>query len=142
MWVHNLKFSRNSFLIHPALARVLCMYAAVFAAFVAEMACLVERLVELATALGFDGWLAKLLFAAERKVCNQIFEGFDLLNDRCFAEVTKNSVSMLLSFGEASAKSKRSPEKLFVLLNMYEIMQELRSEVWALLSIMNFVIYI
>ncbi|KAI9118749.1 hypothetical protein K1719_010194 [Acacia pycnantha] len=70
----------------------------------------------------------KLLFAAERKVCNQIFEGFDLLSDQCFAEVTKNSVSMLLSFGEASAKSKRSPEKLFVLLNMYEIMQELRLE--------------
>ncbi|XP_054787201.1 exocyst complex component EXO70A1-like isoform X1 [Prosopis cineraria] len=74
----------------------------------------------------------KLLFAGERKVCNQIFEGFDLLIDQCFAEVTKNSVSMLLSFGEAIAKSKRSPEKLFVLLDMYEIMHELRSEIETL----------
>ncbi|XP_028759158.1 exocyst complex component EXO70A1 [Neltuma alba] len=74
----------------------------------------------------------KLLFAGEQKVCNQIFEGFDLLSDQCFAEVTKNSVSMLLSFGEAIAKSKRSPEKLFVLLDMYEIMQELRSEMETL----------
>jgi len=74
----------------------------------------------------------KLLFAGERKVCDQIFEGFDSLSEQCFAEVTKNSVSMLLSFGEAIAKSKRSPEKLFVLLDMYEIMQELHSEVWLL----------
>ncbi|KAK2403799.1 exocyst complex component EXO70A1 [Trifolium repens] len=74
----------------------------------------------------------KLLFAGERKVCDQIFEGFDSLAEQCFAEVTTNSVSMLLSFGEAIAKSKRSPEKLFVLLDMYEIMQELHSEIETL----------
>ena len=73
----------------------------------------------------------KLLFAAERKVCDQIFEGFDSLSDQCFAEVTTNSISMLLSFGEAIAKSKRSPEKLFVLLDMYEILQEIHSEVFS-----------
>ncbi|KAM3199005.1 exocyst complex component EXO70A1 [Capsicum annuum] len=70
----------------------------------------------------------KLLFAAERRVADQIFEGQDSLRDQCFAEVTGNSVSVLLSFGEAIAKSKRSPEKLFVLLDMYEIMRELQSE--------------
>lgn len=74
----------------------------------------------------------KLLFAGERKVCDQIFEGFDSLSEQCFAEVTTNSVSMLLSFGEAIARSKRSPEKLFVLLDMYEIMQELHSEIETL----------
>lgn len=36
---------------------------------------------------------------------------------------------MLLSFGEAIAKSKKSPEKLFVLLDMYETMRDLTSEV-------------
>lgn len=71
----------------------------------------------------------KLLFAGERKVCDQIFEGFDSLSDQCFAEVTASSVTVLLSFGDAIAKSKRSPEKLFVLLDMYEIMRELHSEV-------------
>ncbi|KAM0947429.1 putative exocyst complex component Exo70, cullin repeat-like-containing domain superfamily [Dioscorea sansibarensis] len=71
----------------------------------------------------------KLLFAGERKVCDQIFYGIDSLKDQCFAEVTSNSVAMLLSFGEAIAKSKRSPEKLFVLLDMYEIMCELQSEI-------------
>ncbi|XP_077235637.1 exocyst complex component EXO70A1-like [Tasmannia lanceolata] len=71
----------------------------------------------------------KLLFAAEAKVCDQIFEGMDSLKDHCFAEVTGNSVAVLLSFGEAIAKSKRSPEKLFVLLDMYEIMRELQPEI-------------
>ncbi|KAJ1695859.1 hypothetical protein LUZ63_012557 [Rhynchospora breviuscula] len=71
----------------------------------------------------------KLLFAAERQLCNKIFEGVDSLKDECFAEVTSNSLSVLLSFGEAVAKSKRSPEKLFVLLDMYEIMRELQPDI-------------
>lgn len=72
----------------------------------------------------------KLLFTGEKKVCDQIFDGIDSsLRDQCFADVTGNSVSVLLSFGEAIAKSKRSPEKLFVLLDMYEIMRELQPEV-------------
>nr|GMC95841.1 exocyst complex component EXO70A1-like [Ipomoea batatas] len=33
-----------------------------------------------------------------------------------------------MSIGEAIAKSKRSPEKLFVLLDMYEIMTELHPQ--------------
>uniref|UniRef100_A0A3Q7G095 Exocyst subunit Exo70 family protein n=1 Tax=Solanum lycopersicum TaxID=4081 RepID=A0A3Q7G095_SOLLC len=74
----------------------------------------------------------KLLFAGERKVCDQVLEGFDSLNDQCFAEVTTASVAVLLSFGDAIAKSKRSPEKLFVLLDMYEIMRELHSEIESL----------
>lgn len=71
----------------------------------------------------------KLLFAAEKNVCDQIFAGIDNLRDRCFAEVTMSSVAMLLSFGDAIARSKRSPEKLFVLLDMYEIMRELHPEI-------------
>lgn len=71
----------------------------------------------------------KLLFAGEKKICDQIFEGADSLKNPCFAEVTANSMAVLLSFGEAIARSKRSPEKLFVLLDMYEIMRELQSEV-------------
>ena len=71
----------------------------------------------------------KLLYAGERIVCDQIFEGFDSLRDQCFGEVIASNVSVLLSFGGAIAKSKRSPEKLFVLLDMYEIMRELHSVV-------------
>ncbi|XP_057427377.1 exocyst complex component EXO70A1 [Lotus japonicus] len=71
----------------------------------------------------------KLLFSGEKKICDQILDGVDPLRTQCFAEVTASSVAMLLSFGEAIAKSKRSPEKLFVLLDMYEIMRELQPEI-------------
>lgn len=79
----------------------------------------------------------KLLFVGEKQVCDRIFDEVDSLRDHCFAEVTVNSVSALLSFGEAIAKSKRSPEKLFVLLDMYEIMRELQSEVWKILVVVR-----
>lgn len=67
-----------------------------------------------------------------------MFEGFDSLKDQCFADVTAGSVAVLLSFGDAIAKSKRSPEKLFVLLDMYEIMRELHSEVCSTIFNMPF----
>lgn len=52
------------------------------------------------------------------------------------------SVAVLLSFGDAIAKSKRSPEKLFVLLDMYEIMRELHSEACAItLKILHFPLF-
>eukprot|EP00249_Psilotum_nudum_P023017 c28727_g2_i3 orf=1570-2892(+) len=76
----------------------------------------------------------KLLFSEERKVCNQIFHEFDSHREQCFANVTANSLSMLLSFGEAIAKSKKSPEKLFVLLDMYETMRELLPEIETIFS--------
>ncbi|XAR64765.1 hypothetical protein NMG60_11008585 [Bertholletia excelsa] len=63
-----------------------------------------------------------------KKVCDQIFEAIDSLREQLFSEVTSTSVAVLLSFGEAIAKSKRSPEKLFVLLDMYEVMRELQPE--------------
>ncbi|CAA7402916.1 unnamed protein product [Spirodela intermedia] len=75
-----------------------------------------------------------LLFSGERKVCDQIFDGMDSLRDQCFSEVTANSLAMLLSFGDAIAKSKRSPEKLFVLLDMYELMRELQPEIERIFS--------
>ncbi|WJX17865.1 hypothetical protein P8452_07728 [Trifolium repens] len=71
----------------------------------------------------------KLLIVGEKKICDQIFDGVDSVKTQCFAEVTGSSVAMLLSFGEAIARSKRSPEKLFVLLDMYEIMRELQPEI-------------
>ncbi|PWZ44726.1 Exocyst complex component EXO70A1 [Zea mays] len=71
----------------------------------------------------------KVLLAGERKICNQIFDGITFNKDQCFAEVTGSSVMTLLSFGDVIAKSKRSHENLFVLLEMYGLMHGLRSEI-------------
>ncbi|XP_051149019.1 exocyst complex component EXO70A1-like [Andrographis paniculata] len=74
----------------------------------------------------------KVLFPGEKKVCDQIFEGNEDIGDKCFAEVTANGVAMLFSLGEAVSRSKRLPEKLFVLLDMYDIMREIRPEMVSL----------
>uniref|UniRef100_A0A0D9XX37 Exocyst subunit Exo70 family protein n=1 Tax=Leersia perrieri TaxID=77586 RepID=A0A0D9XX37_9ORYZ len=58
-----------------------------------------------------------------------VFDGITFNKDQCFSELAGSSVLTLLSFGDAVAKSKRSPEKLFVLLDMYEVMHELQPEV-------------
>ncbi|GLT90113.1 hypothetical protein SLE2022_080630 [Rubroshorea leprosula] len=71
----------------------------------------------------------KLLLTGEKKICDKVLGGVESLRDQCFAEVTANSVAILLSFGDAIAKSKRQPEKLFVLLDMYEIMREVQPEI-------------
>ncbi|KAL8170489.1 hypothetical protein V2J09_022293 [Rumex salicifolius] len=71
----------------------------------------------------------KLLLIAERKICDQVFETIDSLRDQCFAEVSESSFEMLLSFGDAITRSRRSPEKLIGLLEMYETMRELYPEI-------------
>ncbi|CAM6096008.1 unnamed protein product [Calypogeia fissa] len=76
----------------------------------------------------------KLLFAGERKLCDQIFYHLDPHREKAFAEVTESSTTMLISFGDAIARSKKSPEKLFVLLDMYETMRDLLPEIEVIFS--------
>ncbi|CAH2070242.1 unnamed protein product, partial [Thlaspi arvense] len=71
----------------------------------------------------------KLLFAPEKKICDHILDGVESLRDQAFAELTANSFAMLLSLGDATVKSKRSPEKLFPLIDMFETMRKLEPEV-------------
>ncbi|CAN6330609.1 unnamed protein product [Urochloa humidicola] len=71
----------------------------------------------------------KILLAGERKNCDQIFDGIIFNKDQCFAELARSSVMALLSFGDTVAKSTRSHDNLFVLLQMYGVMHELQSEV-------------
>ncbi|OQU78762.1 hypothetical protein SORBI_3008G043600 [Sorghum bicolor] len=71
----------------------------------------------------------KVLLAGERKICDHIFDGITFNKDQCFAEVAGSSVMTLLSFGDVVAKSKRSHENLFLLLEMYGLMHGLQSDV-------------
>ncbi|KAM0869858.1 hypothetical protein ACQ4PT_040394 [Festuca glaucescens] len=71
----------------------------------------------------------RLLLPGERKLCDEVFHGISFNKDQCFAELAGTGVLTLLSFADAFAKSKRSPEKLFLLLDIYEVMHEFGSEV-------------
>uniref|UniRef100_A0ACD5Y3I2 Uncharacterized protein n=1 Tax=Avena sativa TaxID=4498 RepID=A0ACD5Y3I2_AVESA len=76
----------------------------------------------------------KLLFASERVLCDQIFKGKHAWKNHCFAAVTSKSLSTLLSFGLAIAESKTSPEKVFLLLDMFEATTGIQSEVEAVFA--------
>lgn len=62
----------------------------------------------------------RVLLAGEKKLCDEIFNGSETSKEVCFNETTKSCVMQLLNFGEAVAIGKRSSEKLFRILDMYD----------------------
>ncbi|XP_058763541.1 exocyst complex component EXO70B1-like [Vicia villosa] len=65
-----------------------------------------------------------ILLSGEKRLCDSLFGEFYDLKDTCFNETAKACVMMLLNFGEAVAICKRSPEKLFRILDMYEALRD------------------
>lgn len=66
----------------------------------------------------------RVLLVGERRLSDQIFEGTDETREICFNETTKGCIMQLLNFGEAVAIGRRSPEKLFRILDMYDVMAD------------------
>ncbi|MBA0678538.1 hypothetical protein Goari_019878 [Gossypium aridum] len=66
----------------------------------------------------------RVLLSGEKRLCDQIFNGFDSIKEICFSETAKGCVMQLLNFGEAVAIGKRSPEKLFRILDMYDVLAD------------------
>ncbi|XP_045792562.1 exocyst complex component EXO70B1 [Trifolium pratense] len=65
-----------------------------------------------------------VLLSGEKRLCDSLFGDLDDLKEICFNETAKGCVMMLLNFGEAVAICKRSPEKLFRILDMYEALRD------------------
>ncbi|KAH9290612.1 hypothetical protein KI387_034729, partial [Taxus chinensis] len=74
----------------------------------------------------------KIFYTTERRICNQIFYELDPHMECCFAEVSEPSMKQILSFGEATVKNRKSPEKPFVLVDMFDAMYELLPEVQSI----------
>lgn len=68
----------------------------------------------------------KVLFASEKQLCDELFPLS--LSENIFNEIGKGAMMQLLSFGEAIAISRRSPEKLFKVLDMYEVLRDILPE--------------
>ncbi|XP_024375198.1 exocyst complex component EXO70A1 [Physcomitrium patens] len=72
----------------------------------------------------------RALFASEKRLCDDVFsDAPPNVGDSCFNELGKGPMMQLLSFGEAVAISRRSPEKLFKILDMYETLRDLLPEI-------------
>ncbi|XVF16148.1 hypothetical protein REPUB_Repub10bG0006600 [Reevesia pubescens] len=67
---------------------------------------------------------ANVYFPGERKLAETIFSDYPSLSDILFSNLTRGVFIQLLNFAEAVAISKRSTEKLFKFLDMYETLRD------------------
>ncbi|KAK4267171.1 hypothetical protein QN277_023989 [Acacia crassicarpa] len=68
----------------------------------------------------------RTLFSSEKKLCEQIFDGLGTsIDDSCFMESVKGPVVQLFNFAEAISISRRSPEKLFKILDLHDCLMGL-----------------
>ncbi|XP_059457216.1 exocyst complex component EXO70A1-like [Corylus avellana] len=68
----------------------------------------------------------RVVFASEKKLCEQIFEGIGTaVDDACFMETVKGPAIQLFNFAEAISISRRSPEKLFKILDLHDGLMDL-----------------
>lgn len=76
----------------------------------------------------------RMLFASEKRLCEQVFDGLDSVGETCFSELAKGATMQLFNFSEAIAISRRSPEKLFKILDLYETLSELLPDIETVFS--------
>ncbi|XP_028080794.1 exocyst complex component EXO70E2-like isoform X2 [Camellia sinensis] len=74
----------------------------------------------------------RVYLASEKWLCDQIFGDLDSISSICFAEASRASMLQLLNFGEAIAVGPHQPEKLFRVLDMYEVLADLGPDIDAL----------
>lgn len=68
----------------------------------------------------------RIVFASEKKLCEQIFRGIGTaIDDACFMETVKGPAIQLFNFAEAISISRRSPEKLFKILDLHDALLDL-----------------
>ncbi|CAN1169112.1 Exocyst complex component EXO70A1 [Linum perenne] len=72
----------------------------------------------------------RILFASEKKLCEQIFEGVgSSVDDACFVETVKGPAVQLFNFAEAVSISRRSPEKMFKILDLHDALVDLMPDI-------------
>ncbi|XP_042479933.1 exocyst complex component EXO70H1-like [Macadamia integrifolia] len=76
----------------------------------------------------------KSLFHGERIVCDHVFSTFDFIRESCFSDITKEGAILLFRFPESVAKCQKSPEKMFRMLDLYNAISELWSDIDSFFS--------
>lgn len=76
----------------------------------------------------------KTLFHGERVLCDHVFSFSNTIRESCFTSVTKEGGIMFFMFPELVAKSKRSPEKIFCLMDLYESITDFWPEIESIFS--------
>ncbi|XP_059666186.1 exocyst complex component EXO70H1-like [Cornus florida] len=76
----------------------------------------------------------KTLFHGEKFLCDHVFSASDLIRESCFSHIVKEGAINLFKFPELVSKSKRSPEKLFRLIDLYDSISDLWLEIESVFS--------
>lgn len=71
----------------------------------------------------------RIYLASEKSLSEQIFGEFGSIHLSCFVEASKTSMLQLLNFGEAVSIGPHRPEKLFCLLDMFEVLADLLPDI-------------
>ena len=76
------------------------------------------------------------LFHGERILCNYIFDSPEKNNigESCFADICRDGALMLFTFPENVAKCKKTPEKMFRTLDLYEAISENWNQIESMFS--------
>ncbi|KAH7542530.1 hypothetical protein FEM48_Zijuj02G0083800 [Ziziphus jujuba var. spinosa] len=76
----------------------------------------------------------KTLFYGERILCDHVFSASASIRESCFTEITKEGAMTLFGFPELVAKCKKSSEKMFRTLDLYEAIINLWPEIESIFS--------
>ncbi|WCJ39378.1 exocyst subunit exo70 family protein D1 [Euphorbia peplus] len=72
----------------------------------------------------------RILFASEKRLCEQIFDEIgSSVDDACFMETVKGPAIQLFNFAEAISISRRSPEKMFKILDLHDALMDLMPDI-------------
>lgn len=73
----------------------------------------------------------RVYLASEKLLTDQIFGELGSVSSVCFAESSKAAMLQLLNFSEAIAMGPHQPEKLFRILDMYEVLEDLMPDIMS-----------
>lgn len=76
----------------------------------------------------------RTLFYGERIICDNVFSASASISESCFSEICKEGAMTLFSFPEHVAKCKKTPEKMFRTLDLYEAISDLWPEIDSIFS--------
>ncbi|KAF8399948.1 hypothetical protein HHK36_015820 [Tetracentron sinense] len=78
--------------------------------------------------------VTRVVLSGEKRLCDQVFSGSELISEICFTETAKGCVVQLMKFAEAIVIGRWSPEKLFRILDMYDALANVLPDLQALFS--------
>lgn len=86
--------------------------------------------------LGALGTAVRTLLYGERILCDHVFARSDAIRESCFAEITRDGAITIFGFPEdvVIKNKKKSPEKIFRVLDMYSAIADHWSEIESIFS--------